>query len=47
MNEKNYGILSIAAAMLVLFTAMVDPTVSIVIATAALGLLGSYHILKK
>lgn len=47
MNEKHHGILSIIAALLVLLSAMVDPSVSIVIATAALTLLGGYQIFKK
>lgn len=47
MGSKHQGIASIIAALLVLFSAMIDPTVSIVIATAALALLGGYQILKK
>lgn len=47
MSERHHGILSILAALLVLFSAMIDPSVSIVIATAALALLGGYTILKK
>ncbi|MBL8158050.1 hypothetical protein JNK62_00740 [bacterium] len=47
MSDKHHGILSILAAILVLGSAMIDPSVSIVIATAALGLLGGYQIFKK
>lgn len=46
MTGKHEGIISIVAALLVLFGAMIDPSVSIIIATAALTLLGGYKLLK-
>lgn len=47
MTGKRQGIISIVAALLVLLSAMIDPSVSIVIATAALTLLGGYQFIKK
>jgi hypothetical protein len=42
MKKETEGILAILAAMLVLFSAMIDPPVSLVLAVAALGALGAY-----
>lgn len=47
MTNKHEAAFSILAALIVLFSAMVDPTVSIVVATAALALIGGYQFLKK
>lgn len=47
MTDKHAGAFSIIAAILVLLSAMIDPSVSIVVATAALALLGGYHITRK
>lgn len=47
MSNKHQGLLSIVAALLVLVTAMIDPSVSIMIATAALTFLGAYHYTRK
>lgn len=47
MTDRRHGILSVLAALLVLVSAMIDPAVSITIATAALTALGGYQILKK
>jgi hypothetical protein len=47
MTNKKAGTLEIAAAILVLFTAMLDPKVSLVIALACLIGLGLFHVLKK
>ena len=47
MPNKIEGIVSMLAALLVLFSAMLNPMVSMVIAVAALIALGTYHLLKK
>jgi hypothetical protein len=47
VTNRKEGILEIGAAILVLFTAMLDPKISFVIAAAALVGLGLYHLLKK
>jgi len=47
MTNKHEAAFSILAALIVLFSAMVDPTVSITIATAALALMGGYQFMKK
>ncbi len=47
MTNKHEAAFSIIAALLVLVSAMIDPSVSIVIATAALALLGGYQYTKK
>lgn len=47
MTNKHAGIFSIIAALLVLLSAMIDPAVSIVVATGALALMGGYHLTKK
>ena len=47
MTNRKEGLLEIGAAILVLYTAMLDPNISFVIAAAALVGLGLYHLLKK
>ena len=47
MNSKQEGTLSIVAAIVVLFSAMLDPQVSIVVAIAALVLFSIYKFLQK
>jgi len=47
MTNKHEAAYSILAALLVLFSAMIDPSVSIIIATGALTLMGGYKFLKK
>lgn len=47
MNTKTEGTLAIIAALLVLFSAMWDPRVSIVVSLAALVGLGIYKLLQK
>ncbi|MFZ2038359.1 MAG: hypothetical protein WAV11_00235 [Minisyncoccia bacterium] len=48
MIKKNYeGIISIVAAILVLFSAVVDPKVSMVVAVLALSYLAYYNFMEK
>lgn len=47
MNDKTEGTFSILAALLVLFSTMLDPRVSMVLAVVALIALGAYHLTKK
>ncbi len=47
MNSKQEGILSSLAAVLVLFTAMLDPWVSIGLAVVFLLGMGVWHFVKK
>lgn len=47
MPPKTLGTISILVALLVLFSAMFDPTVSIVLAIVALVGLGIYEFMKK
>jgi len=47
MTGKHEAAFSIIAALIVLFSALVDPTVSITIAMAALVLMGGYQFTKK
>jgi hypothetical protein len=47
MNSKTEGTLAILAAMLVLFSAMWEPSVSVVVSIAALAALGIYKFLQK
>ena len=47
MSPKTVGTISIVAALLVLFSAMFNPVVSVVLATIALVGLGAYHLLGK
>jgi hypothetical protein len=47
MNTKTEGTLAILAALLVLFSAMWDPRISVVVSLAALAGLGIYKLLQK
>jgi hypothetical protein len=47
VSNKAEGMLTIFAALLVLFTAMLDPLTSAGIAVVALAGLGVYHITKR
>lgn len=47
MNAKTEGTLAVIAALIVLFSAMWDPRVSVVVSIAALALFGVYKLLNK
>ena len=48
MIKKNYeGIISIIAAILVLFSAVVDPKVSMIVAILALVYIAYYNFMKR
>lgn len=47
MNTKIEGTLAIIAALLVLFSAMWDPRVSVVVSILALMGLGAYKLIQK
>jgi len=47
MTNKTEGVIAILAALLVLFSTMLDPKVSMTIAVAALFALGAYHFVRK
>ncbi len=47
MDTRTEGTLAILAALLVLFSAMWDPRVSVVISVAALAALGVYQFARK
>jgi hypothetical protein len=47
MNTKTEGTIALLAAMLVLFSAMLDPRVSVAISVAALLSLGVYKLVHK
>jgi hypothetical protein len=47
LTHRKEGALEIAAAILVLFAAMLDARISFAIAAAALIGFGLYHLLKK
>ena len=47
MNTKTEGVISLVAAFLVLFSAMWNPRVSIVVSIVALVGLGIYKFLQK
>lgn len=47
MNTKAEGTIAILAALLVLFSAMWDPRVSVVVSIVALAALGIYKIASK
>ena len=47
MGNKIEGVISIAAALFVLISAMFDPRISMTVAVFALVGLGAYHLLKK
>ena len=47
MNARTEGAIAIAAALLVLFSAMWDPRVSVVVSVVALAALGIYRFVQK
>ncbi len=47
MNNKTEGTGAIASALLVLFSAILNPIISVIIAIATLASLGIYHLVKK
>ena len=47
MSSRTEGLLAIFAALLVLFTAMLNPLVSTAIAIVALVTLGIFHITRQ
>jgi hypothetical protein len=47
MNAKTEGIIAIVAAILVLFSAMWDPRISVAISAVALAALGIYRFAQK
>lgn len=47
MNNQTEGIFAIGAALLVLFSAMLNPIVSVVVSVAALGLYGVYKLTAR
>jgi hypothetical protein len=47
MNSKTEGTIAILAALLVLFSAMWDPRVSVVVSIVALAALGIYKFVQK
>jgi hypothetical protein len=47
MSNKTEGIVSTMAAILVLFTTMLDPRISVGLAVAFLIGLGIYHLARK
>ena len=47
MHNKTEGILAIIAAVFVLFSAMLDPTISFIISIAALTGFGVFHLTAK
>jgi hypothetical protein len=47
MNAKAEGVMAIVAALLVLFSAMWDPRVSVVVSVVALAALGVYRLAHR
>ena len=47
MNAKTEGTLAVIAALIVLFSAMWDPRISVVVSIAALVIFGVYKLSKK
>ena len=47
MNTKTEGILAVIAALIVLFSSMWDPSISLVVSIVALAGLGAYKLLAK
>ena len=47
MNERNEGILSIIAALFVLFSAMLDPRISAALAVILLAVFALYKLMHK
>ena len=46
-GDKTEAAISIAAALLVLFTALLNPIVSVILSVIALVALGIYHLTRK
>jgi hypothetical protein len=44
MNNQTEGLIALSAALLVLFSAMLDPKVSVILAVAGLALYGIYKL---
>ncbi len=47
MNARTEGAIAIAAALLVLFSAMWDPRISVVVSVIALAMLGIYKFVQN
>jgi hypothetical protein len=47
MSNRVESAIAIAAAMLVLFTTLLDPRISVILAVIALLGLGIYHFIKR
>ena len=47
MNNKTEGTIAIIAALLVLFSAMWDPRISVAVSIVALAALGIYKFMQK
>lgn len=47
MNAKTEGTIAVLAALLVLFSAMWDPRISVAVSIAALGAIGIYKFVQK
>ena len=47
MGNKTEGVLALVAAVLVLFSAMIDPTISFIFSIAALVGFGVFHLTSK
>jgi hypothetical protein len=47
MNSKTEGTIAIAAALLVLFSAMWDPRISVAVSVVALAGFGLYRFMQK
>jgi hypothetical protein len=47
MNARTEGVIAIAAALLVLFSAMWDPRISVAVSVVALVALGIYRFVQK
>jgi hypothetical protein len=47
MNARTQGAIAIVAALLVLFSAMLDPLISVGVSVVALAAFGIYGLLRK
>jgi hypothetical protein len=47
LNSKQEGTIEIFAALLVLFSAMIDPKISVILSIVALAALGIWKFLEK
>jgi hypothetical protein len=47
MNARTEGTIAIVAALVVLFSAMWDPRISVTVSVVALAALGAYRFVKK